>query len=312
MNFDTSREDLRFNRLELELGVKVAFYSTLAGKEIVDVRKLQLGDAQKDHEVAQGRNRLGVAKLSDVLQASVRLEQAKFNLTRAEGIFRNALSELNSLLGRPLDYTYDVEGSLDLDISLPDRKRLFEATLQRPEVRQAAYAVEVSENNKALVLSEFYPDFSMDASYTRADLQGFSDNSSEITTASIVARWNLFELGKFFRKNSSELEIRVSEKNLHETKRQLLLNVQKVYEDFLTATTNLNVAKQQLEQAQQNYSQALGEYKVGKGDILSLVQAESLLADAREQLTTSKLNIMVSKAALESAAGIETLEQLSN
>jgi outer membrane protein len=312
LNFETSRESLRLSQLELELDVKVAFYSALASKEIVDERRLQLTDAQKDHEVARGRNRLGVAKLSDVLQASVRLEQAKFNLTEAEGAFRKVLSELNSLLGRPLDYTYDVEGSLDIDVPPPDRKRLFEATLQTPEIRQAEKSVEVSEGNKALVLSEFYPDFSMDVSYTKTDLRGPADDSNETKTASIIARWNLFELGKFFRKNSSELEIRVSEKNLQETKRQLLLNVNKAYEDFLTASTNLNVAREQLKQAEHNYSQAFGEYKVGKGDILSLVQAESFLAHAREQLTASRLNIMVSKAVLERAAGIERLEQLLN
>ena len=65
-----------------------------------------------------------------------------------------------------------------------------------------------------------------------------------------------------------------------------------------------------LQQAEQNYSQALGEYKVGKGDITTLVQAESLLADARDQFIRSRLNRALTKALLEQVTGVEKLESL--
>ena len=105
----------------------------------------------------------------------------------------------------------------------------------------------------------------------------------------------MFELGKFYRIKSSELEKGVARERMNDLKRQFVLDVNRSYEDLVTASKNLNVAQQQLKQAEQNYSQALGEYKVGKGDILSLVQAESQLANAREQLTGSKLSLMLSK-----------------
>jgi outer membrane protein TolC len=70
------------------------------------------------------------------------------------------------------------------------------------------------------------------------------------------------------------------------------------------------VAIEQDKQAQQNYDQAFGEYKVGKGDILSLVFAETLLSQAREQMVSSALNLYLSKALLERTAGIESLDGL--
>jgi outer membrane protein TolC len=51
---------------------------------------------------------------------------------------------------------------------------------------------------------------------------------------------------------------------------------------------------------------------VGKADILSLVQAESLLSNAREQLISSKLNLILSKALLEKITGVESLETIDN
>ena len=310
LNFDISREELRRNLLDLEFNVKVAFYSAIAQRETLEQRKVQLQDAQKDYEVAEGRYKFGVAKLLDVLQASVRLEQARFNMIQAEGEFKKALLELSSLIGKPLDSQYDIQGSIEPEIKPPDREKLSQAALQRPEIKQSEDLLKISENNKSLVLSTFFPTFSVNASYLKTEGGVFRTTFPEEKVADLTATWNIFELGKFFRLKSSGLEKDVSSEQLNDLKRQILLDVHKTYEDFITASNNLKVAQQQLKQAEHNYSQAFGEYKVGKADILSLVQAESLLSTAREQLISSRLNLIVSRSLLERIAGIERLEFL--
>jgi len=314
-NFDISKEDLRKSFLDLEFNVKTAFYVSIARRDTLEQRKIQLLDAQKDFEVAEGRYKFGVAKLLDVLQSSVRLEQAKFALVQAEGEFKKALLELNSLIGKPLDSQSDIEGSLDLEVKLPDRNALSNIVLKRPEIKQAEDSLKIAENSKSISLSTFYPLITTNASYqkTTGGLRALAVGQAAITEEKILgltATWNIFELGKFFRAKSSELEKGVTLENLNDLKRQLLLDAHKAYEDLITAVNNLQVAQQQLKQAEQNYSQAFGEYKVGKADILSLVQAESLLATAREQLINSRLNLVSSKVSLERIAGIEKLEYL--
>jgi len=310
LNFDISREELRRSFLDLEFNVKVAFYSAIAQRETLEQRKVQLQDAQKDYEVAEGRYKFGVAKLLDVLQASVRLEQARFNMIQAEGEFKKALLELSSLIGKPLDSQYDIQGSIEPEIKPSDREKLSQAALQRPEIKQSEDLLKISENNKSLVLSTFFPTFSVNASYLKTEGGVFRTTFPEEKVADLTATWNIFELGKFFRLKSSGLEKDVSSEQLNDFKRQILLDVHKTYEDFITASNNLKVAQQQLKQAEHNYSQAFGEYKVGKADILSLVQAESLLSTAREQLISSRLNLIVSRSLLERIAGIERLEFL--
>ncbi|NWF51674.1 MAG: TolC family protein [Nitrospirae bacterium] len=310
LNFNISKEELRKSLLDLEFNVKTAFYTAIARKETLKQRKIQLQDAQKDYEVAEGRYKFGVAKLLDVLQASVRLEQAKFNVVQAEGEFKKSLSELSSLIGKPLNSQYEIEGSIDMEITPPDMEKLSEAALQRPEIKQSEDAVKIAENNRSIILSTFLPTFSLNASYLKTEGGVFRTAFPEEKVADITATWNIFELGKFFRLKSSGFEKDASYEQLNELKRQILLDVHKTYEDFITASNNLKVAQQQLRQAEHNYSQAFGEYKVGKADILSLVQAEGLLANAREQFINSKLNLILSKALLERIAGIERLENI--
>jgi len=312
LNLENEQEELRKTLLDLRFQVKNSFYTTLAIRETVEQRKLQLEDARKDFEVAEGRYKFGVAKLLDVLQASVRLEQARFNLIQAEGDFNKAQSELNSLIGLPAEEKQEIKGNLDIEMKLPDKTRVFESTIQRPELRQFSNLIKIAENNKTLVRSEFFPSLSASAAYNKIEGGLQIRPSTEDKSIGITAVWNIFELGKFFRKTSSDYEENVSIERFNELKRVLLLDVYKAYEDILTAMNKLKVAQKQLELAEHNYKQAFGEYKVGKADILSLVQAGSALANAREQLISSRLEVILSKTALERAAGIETLEHLAN
>lgn len=308
-NLDSDKELLKTSLLDLDFNVKTSFYGVIAQKENLTQRTLQLQDSQKDFEVAEGRHRFGVARLSDVLQASVRLEQAKFNVIQTEGNLRKAFSDLNSLLGRALDAQYDLEGSLDFDEALPDRSRYTDAAAERPEIKQAENALKISESNRKLTVSTFLPVVSVNATYQSSSggLAGLATGGGAINEEKILgltASWNLFELGKFFRYKSSVLENKVSSELINETKRRVVLDVSKAYDDVLTAIGQLKVAQQQFKQAEQNYAQAFGEYKVGKGDILSLVQAESLLSNSREQLVSSRLSVALARVQLDRVAGI--------
>ena len=319
LNLDSDREEMRKNLLNLEYNTKVMFYTVIAGKEIFEQTEIQIKDAQKDYEIAQGKHRMGVAMRSDVLQASVRLQQTRFDLRQARGEFSKALYDLNSFLGRPLDMPYDIKNGLSIDLSidlstgrsLPGLEKLADIALDRPIMRQAQYALEISDNNKFLSESVFYPKFSFDLSYANLDTdRRLSDFSTEDKSAAIICNWNIFELDKFYNKKSSIMETKVLAEELSEIKRGLLVEVQKTYEDFITSYESLSLAKQQLVESQFNYDQALGEYKAGKGDILSLVRAEGLLSAARNQASVSRLSFAVSKAALEQAAGIKNIETL--
>ena len=316
-NFNAEQEGLRRSLLDLEFSVKSSFYTTLAARGILAQRKIQLDNAQKNYEVAEGRRKFGVAKLSDVLQVSVRLEQARFNLVQAEGSLQKSLSELSSLIGRPVTDAAELQGVLTFDVVLPEEKRLEEALLRRPEILQAELAVKRAESAEGISTGDFLPVVSGNLSYSRTDTSIPASTSSSVygnpyedRSASLLATWNLFELGKFYRRKAASIDTLTAAKTLKETERSLRLELRKSYEDFLTASRNVKVADEQLKQALQNYDQAFGEYKVGKGDILSVVIAETLLSQAREQDVQAKLSLYLAKALLERVSGVESLEAL--
>jgi len=306
---DSEKEERARTLLDLQFDVKSAFFSTIARRDILQHRKVQVEDSRKDYEVAQGRNELGVAKLSDVLQSSVRFEQSKFNLVQGEGELQKSLAELNSLLGRSLETEYDLAGDLESRVSMPDPDRLGRAALERPEIRQSEYAVDVARNNKTRQLSEYLPIVTASASYNKLEANRLI-SSLEDKSIGITATWNIFELGKFYRTKAAGFDVQVTRENLEETIRQLILELRVAYEDFVTASRNVLVAEEQLKQAEHNYAQTFGEYKIGKSDIIALVASGIALSNAREQHTVTKLNLVLAKTLIERATGMERIELL--
>lgn len=317
-NRDISRAQLKFDtdnlgktQLDLEYLTKTAYYTLVARKELLEQKTLQETFTKKDLEIASGRHKLGVEKLSDVLQASVRYEQARFDLRQAEGFYKNALHEFNSLLGRDFSHPFDLTSPLPETELVPERGLFMDLALKRPEVRQAEYNVMINEYNKDLVKSSFFPNINLGISYQKTRLdESITDTSFEDKTASITASWNIFELDKFYRKTSTEYDIKASMEDLSEIKRTILLEVQDAHENLITALDEILLAKEQLRQAKFNYEQALGEYKAGTGDILSLVLAENLLSQAHERHISARLSTALSMADLERSAGIKNLSEL--
>ena len=308
LNLDSSREEFRDSLIDLEYNVKVMYFTGVAKKEILGQRKMQVDDSQKVYEIASEKHKHGAALLSDVLQASVRLKQAMFDLRRAKGESAKSMFDLNSFLGRPIQTPYDLDEKFNPDIRLPDMERLRTLCLDKPVAKQASNAVEISKNNIFNASSKFYPKFTASLSYTKTDGNDeITDRLNREKSAMIMADFNIFELKKFYNKKSFKKDLKASLENKNNIMRELALNLHKKYEDFLTFRESLVLAGEHLKETEFNYAQALGEYKAGKGDILSLVSAESLLADSRNLVSESRLNFAISTAALEQAAGIKNL-----
>lgn len=310
IQFTRAQEALRAARLDVIRDVSVAFFHVLARTRIVAERTLQVEDARKDLEIAEGRYRLGVAMKSDVLQASVRYEEALFEKNSAEGDLSTAQAALRSVVGRPLDSEVEAVGSLETLGTLKDRERLLALTEERPEVRQARLDVTLAESQVHKTLSPFLPKVTADAAYTRNDGTGYYEDLDDEKRVGVRASWNLFRLDKFSNRQAALAQLQVAKDRLSEALRQARLECYSRYDRALTARRNVDLARSVLVQAEHNYRQALGEYRVGKGDVLSLVRAESALGSARVRLQESLSNWNVTVAELQRSVGVERLDEL--
>lgn len=306
----SSQNDYLETVLDIKFQVKKAYYTACANKEILRFRKIQLKAAQKNFQMAERKLKLGLVKKSDYLQAKVRLENVKYMLFQAENEYRKSIAQLNSLIGFPLETKTEIDTSFLTkveDQNIPDFNSIKKTAFKRPVFKQYTYDLEASKLRSIQSALSFTPSIYISYSINR-DYSSLYGNSQNYNILRIGLTWTVFEgLKRYYYYLSSKEDERFYRYRLKELKRQILLNLYSLYLDLKTSYKNLDVAKTLLIEAEHNYKQALGEYRVGKGDIISLVTAESSLADAHETYVQSLLNIALTRAILEREMGLEKL-----
>ena len=88
------------------------------------------------------------------------------------------------------------------------------------------------------------------------------------------------------------------------------LGVVNAYNQYKTSVKSLSIAKKLFESAVENEKVALGSYKAGQGDIISLMEAQSKLLSARKELISSQYGLYTSKIALLKSVGELNLQNL--
>ena len=313
-NYLSYKEQFNENVLDLIYNVKYAYIKCAVSKEIVKFRKTQLKAAELNFKIAKRKKQLGLVKKSDVLQAQVRYETAKYQLQQAENQYKKDLAELNSWLGFPLDRETKI--NLDdfftyADNDIPPFYRLVDIMMKkRPSLKQLKYSVKSLKYATKKALATFTPYITTSFSRTKYFNSIYGENNYT-TTYSLSINWNIFSgLQRVYTYLSTKENEKAAKYQLQELKRTLKVNLYKTYTDLKTAVAKLKVAKALLEEANLNYKQALGEYKVGTGDILSLIRAEESLASAHETYINSLFDIAVSKLSIERQIGIDSIKEV--
>jgi outer membrane protein TolC len=84
---------------------------------------------------------------------------------------------------------------------------------------------------------------------------------------------------------------------------QISLDVWRAYHDLRTASESISAARTLLNSAEESSRVALGRYKAGVGNILDVLNAQSALADARQQYIQASLNWNIARAVLAQSIG---------
>lgn len=308
----SSQNDYSETVLDIKFQIKKAYYTACANREILRFRKIQLKAAEKNFQMAEKKLKLGLVKRSDYLQAKVRLENVRYMLFQAENEYKKSIAHINSLIGFPLDTQTEIDTSILTQVEkekIPDFRSIKKTAFHRPIFRQYTYDLEASKLRSIQSILSFTPSIYISYSINR-DYSTIYGNSQNYNIFRIGLSWTIFEgLKRYYYYLSSKEDERFYRYRLKELKRQILLNLYSLYLDLKTSYKNLEVSKTLLKEAEHNYKQALGEYRVGKGDIISLVTAESSLANAHETYVQSLLNIALTKAILEREMGVEKLTE---
>ena len=303
-SLEREKEKIESVKTDVIYNIKTAFFTALGKKIIVEKKKEAYEITKKIVDLTKAKYDLGVAKKSDVLQAEVRLTSARIELFESEKEFEKALEDLNSLLLFKGDENLTIEGDLSIPVQKESIDSLTERALKtRPDVNYQLKEIErlnMVYNEKK---SEWYPKIDVELQQSRVDKSFAPKNRQDIFGLTLT--YPIFDgVGRYYNLKASASELSAAKFRLEEIKRTVKLEITKAYKDFEKSFENTRLYKELLKEAEVNFEQAYGEYKVGKGDILSLLQSEKDLSKAKENLVTSLYQLNNAMAYLEKVAYI--------
>jgi outer membrane protein TolC len=281
------KEKLQSIKNDVLYNVRVAFFTALGKRTVVEKRNEAYETTKKLYDLTRGRFAEGIVRKSDVLQSEVRLTSSKIEAVDALTDYEKSMEDLKSLLLIDPDEKHDVEGALEAPEFRESYQSLTEKAIKtRPDVTYQLKEIDRLTSVYKEKKSNWWPKLDVGLQQSRQDGTFFPNNRED--TLMLNFSYPLFDgVGRYYNMEGAQKDVNAAKYKLEEIKRNVKLDIIKAYKDFDLSLQNIRMYDELLREATTNFNQAIGEYKAGKGDILTLIQAEKDWAKAKENLAVS-------------------------
>jgi len=307
LGVDLSKESLEAAKQDLVLNVRVGYFTILRAEKFLAVAEQQVKNFEAQLEVTQAFFDVGIVPKNDVLLAEVNLANARQSLVKAANDLATAKASFNILLRREVNTPFEVvDILLHKAFPLSFEQSLEEALRVRPEVKTAQLNIDQAKENVKIARSGFFPTISLTGNYSRSSDWWTTDGSiqSERWMVEALATFTLWNWGNTaFKVGENKVKVTQAEDTKNQTIDSITLEVKNDYLNMQVAEKNINTAEKSIEQAEENLRMNEERYKYQVATQTDVVNAVTLLAQARVNYYGALSDFNVAKAQLERAMG---------
>jgi len=310
LGVDTAKIQKETTIQDLVLNVKEAYFGILKAEKLEKVAEQAVEQLEAHIKVAQAFYDEGIIAKNELLQTEVQMAQARQDLIKARNGAEIGRSIFNKLLRRELSREVIIEDILDYHpIALTLDQCLESAEVHRPEIKEAALGLVFAEKGIGLSKSSYYPTLYLIGNYQRetdnALLGAESGEDIDNWVIMLQAEWTFWEWGK------TKHDVAASRANLakakylfKDLKDTIQLQVKEAYLYLREAEKNIQVAKKAVMQAEENFRMNEERYKQQVATSTDVLDAQTLLTQARTNYFNALSEHNIAWAGLERAMGI--------
>ena len=295
--------------------VKEAYYNVLKAIALINVQRenVKLNKAQlyrsKQYFKAGIRTKIDISDAEVALiKSQIDLKNAQYNLKLTyatldkEVGFTSAEREY-SVYTQTLDFDTMQESVKDYNLSLS--QAIYYAYENRPAIK--AYALKTKSSHALIngTTSEYYPEFSFGAGYTKQQLDNYQLLQPEDRwQLGVNLNWNFYQGGaSSSRVQKSKLNAAASNYALQDLKLSVKKEVTSEYINVARKKDTFTLSHSLLIVSSQKFEQASKRYEHGLSDYIELQQARQDYIDAKASLVIDYYNYYIAKANLDNAIG---------
>ena len=305
---ETKQLDYKRTKNFVALLFTLGYFDLIESEKMIKVAERETEMLDAHLKTAKSLYDEGVITKNDLLQAEVRLSDARQKLLTAKNIRRITISRLNTMLSRPLASVLDAEDILrgtsepvELDISMEKAEKY------RYEIRMVDLTLEAIKFETVAKKSEYYPRFFMEGGYNYIrNRYALYDGSWSVMGGMSI---NLFSGGA----TQAGLD------KIHQQKDKLIIErkklvddirfeVERYYLELVNAREKVKVTKDATSQAEENLRINKVKYAEGEGTATDVIDAITLLTVAETNHYRSQYELLRAEASLMHASGQDLLE----
>lgn len=285
------------------------YYGLLAYQELQGVYHEAVDNLQGHLDNVQAQYNVGTKAKVDVLSSDVSLANAKTTAITADNNVAVAESNLNNILGLPLETKLNLaDHQLPFDtynISLQEATDY--AMKYRPEVLQAAIAVQEAERNIDIANAGNRPTVAITGGNNWADntFPGIDANKRSWNIGAGVT-YNFYDGGATKAKvNQAKQDLLVARETEQKTREAVQLEVKRAYLNIRSAAQKVEETQTVVDQARENYRIQNIRYQAGVGINLDVLDAQLSLNEAQVNHIQALYDYNVGIAKLEQVMGVD-------
>lgn len=285
-----------------------AYYSTLKAERILKSSEEAVKSSKLHLEFANAKNKAGMATRSDILKSEVELSNAELNKIKAANTFLTAKGNLNLLLGlssnNQIEIVDDLSDTLNKKIITSYDSLYNQAINSRTELKKFQSLLSAQQQYIKVAKSGYYPSLNANANYNYSGLEisGMQQNWWIGMTLSIPVFKGFSTKSRVIQE---EFALKGLEEDFETLKQQISSEVWSAYLSVKESIESIATSSKGVESARENLLIAEGEYKEGVGSIIQLTDAQTTFVTAEQNYIQALFDYKVSVAELERTIGYE-------
>jgi outer membrane protein TolC len=271
----------------LRLQVYALYYSIVAQRRALEVRKLNLELAVKLLERNYERHKVGLSIRADVLQAENNVLTQKSLLISDQKTYLDQLDQLALLLGvnQKLDIVQDVDISpketpLNIDGDWP------RVVAVSSSLKQSQVSLYDAELNVGYLRNQLKPDLGLNVNYNRSGERGTADAAmrnldNESYGVSLVYKLPWGKRAYKARLAQGEQDLTTAKVTLQQSEQSLRQDWEALFRELNSKRSQIALSENSVTVAQENFDIQTERNKVGLATTLDVIQAQEALLEAQ-------------------------------
>jgi outer membrane protein len=282
--------------LALERQVAQAFYIVYQQQQSLDIANQAYQNMQKSYEVSKNKVDAGISPREEMFQAELNLATTRSDFENKQVSLENAKDDFKLLIGMSLYDDLIVLPNIAVDTVAVDISFAIDQGLaNRMELRQRKIDIETSQFDliQTKALNEFKGSLGLSLGLfgDNARVKDVYANPTDNETVALSLTIPLWDWGeRKSRIKATEATIETAKISMEEEQNDIILGIRKVYRNLLNLRNQIEIARQNVTNAQLTYDLNLEKYKNGDLTGMDLNIYQNQLSEKQLSYTNSLIS----------------------